>query len=430
MKEQNQKNKNSFSYDEEQNLLIINFPDKFSVLLYCYPEWVAYKKDSVNLIPVIPNIDIKRKMICNVTLENFKNKKLRRSKQKHINTDIWQYRIPFIENINEIIKQECFYYFFGTIPNEVKKVCTRFSDFHWLLVSACKNAPHFIELTYTNPAIAFMLACVKYFRKEVNIENQAEYIRNNVCKKQRYLLELLGFEPTEQLRKIFARIDPFILNTDVLLNLKNILNDIRYKKRILKILSHSHCVNAGLLEICGNPELLDILTNNFIINCISKQKNTTSEIFTRRLLTLVNMYEDLQLKMKKIENINDLDEAEDTVFYKHYIYTMYSDIMFWKPPIPGNDKIIPLTTGRDMIEWSLQQHNCLDRLIFYVMDKESYYYKIDTGNITATLEIDVRQQPYRIGCLLGKYNKECPYEIYALVYGWLNDYEDSIKKTA
>ena len=97
-------------------------------------------------------------------------------------------------------------------------------------------------------------------------------------------------------------------------------------------------------------------------------------------------------------------------------------LKFPPPPIPGNEKIVPLDTFAHLIEEGRKQHHCAVLRSFAVTMGETYLYRILEPE-RATLAIDRVADGWCIGELRSACNAEVMGETARMVHEWLKQHQ-------
>ncbi|NUN08640.1 MAG: hypothetical protein HUU54_05630 [Ignavibacteriaceae bacterium] len=306
--------------------------------------------------------------------------------------------------------------FFALIPPDIRDIVKIFSDSHWKILSAISNIPRFRELIESNSAIAYLLVHIEEFNPSFKLYHDFFYIDLLLPRRQREILGLAGFPASDQAINITRKIAADAINIRNLKTLRAILAR-ESRTGLVKILSHSPVITSRMLQLFARPEVLDIISPNYIKALLNDNKfslylNSLSDIARRGKQFGVKFkftrFEELpQTLIKANEKIEKarLDEEK-----------------FPLPPIPGNEYIIPLKNFREQRSWARTQNNCIGGTVKFKLVKKgkSYFYKILYKGESATFEVRIREKSLVAGDLLGFKNKPVTSDLRKYVLEWFD----------
>lgn len=409
---------NGFHYINEKNKLIIFDKKGYINVILGYPIWRAYYKSIKNQVWMRyrPDIDLFRENLIHIpsrpivykdSYSRICNGRLKRPIEK-------QLRIPFKENYPAIKSEECLNQFFRTIPIEIKNLCAQFSFRQWALVASCLANKNFIELLKINPVLAFMLANLWVFNKKVISGRQHSFVKNKLKLKQKEILKYTGFPETNNINKIFSKINTGNVSVINLLGIREILTNRIYSRRATKVLSHLKSIDKNTYKIISTPILFNTVSDKFICEIQENKTLNNSEDVLTYLFGVICKSRNLDLVIPNISSYQNL--------MRTYIDLTNKEIELTErippPPFRDTEHIKALKTKEKIIEWGVSQKNCIKDYLNEVAFGGKYFYSVFYKNETATFEIITRNGKRSVGQILGPENKNCSIEILRLV----NDY--------
>ena len=142
------------------------------------------------------------------------------------------------------------------------------------------------------------------------------------------------------------------------------------------------------------------------------------------------MAKELKCKLKKFNYEEDFLNEYNRFRTIHNYCRYYSCMQIPPPPIPGNEYIKPLSTTLELVQWGLDQHNCLASLIYDIILGRKYFYKINFGGETATIEIKTEPKVCGVEMIRGPYNMMSSISVVGIVTDWYVNFLQTNKKTA
>ena len=142
------------------------------------------------------------------------------------------------------------------VEDEIVRIVEPFGSHQWALMVLVRNEPWAKDLAVGNPTLAYALANSHLLRGSPP-EAAAVQARWYCHKKQRDLLEWLGFPGAESVARLLRKIMPSVVTPSVLHRLRlALLAD----PRTLKLLAPLPTINGDILELATIPKYLDLLT--------------------------------------------------------------------------------------------------------------------------------------------------------------------------
>ncbi len=307
--------------------------------------------------------------------------------------------------------------FFKTIPEEQIKIVEKFPDTHWTILRALNYCGKvFIELIESNASIAYIAVNLEALNKSYTLIETLELIKDLSTTKRKEILEKALFPATEQMVKIFLKIDPMHLSVERLKSLLYLVSfENRNRENILSVLSRIKTINFNLIRLLTiYPKSIEYLSPKFISKLSESDK---LNIYIKRLEQIRLIKEQLNIRQLKIEKIEDIEPIYQKLMKRKEEAEKYPD-----PPIKGTDNIIPLINAKEQISWSKLQNNCIHTYIQKVKRNQSFFYKVILKDETATLEVWITKEKVSLGSLLGFKNKQVSNELRDMVNNWYKNY--------
>lgn len=163
-----------------------------------------------------------------------------------------------IEGEKEVQEQKiaAFASFRDELPEEIVRVVSPFRSYQWALMVLMNKDTWATELAVGNPVLAYALANNSFFRRTPP-EVAAVQARWRCHRKQRALLEWLGFPATEPMVKLLKKIQ---LESITPLLLYRMGEAIKTDNRVLGLLSHFPVVTGSVLELATTTKYVDMLS--------------------------------------------------------------------------------------------------------------------------------------------------------------------------
>ena len=115
-----------------------------------------------------------------------------------------------------------------------------------------KQEKEFLDLLRSNPVLAYCLANNDQFRRLL-AETPARQARALVTRKQREILNWLGFPATEAIVRLFKKIPPEAITPH---DARLLLHAVVAEPVAQRLLTHQKRINSGILDLVCNLKLL------------------------------------------------------------------------------------------------------------------------------------------------------------------------------
>lgn len=304
-----------------------------------------------------------------------------------------------------------------SLPREVAAALEPVRHQQWCLLWLLAHCEEALELTRSNPALAFCVAarCHRLRRSDPAILHGLPDI---LSRKRRDLLGWLRFPATSGTAKLMARIDPASLSRRAMVRLRGALASPEVAKR----LAHLPHINAGVLAIVSEPRLLAATTPSLLAEVAASRRERHYPFVAEQLADSLDMLADLHPgATRRFASLARLQREHDElgVAWCRLERDRIRRCRFPRPPVPGNARIVPLETPDALIAEGERQDNCVATYASRVQARQTYIYRV-LGPERATLSIVPGPgRSWRRGELLAAGNREVDAETKSAVDRWL-----------
>ena len=290
------------------------------------------------------------------------------------------------------------------VEEEIVRIVEPFGSYQWALMVLVRNEPWAKDLAVGNPTLAYALANSHLLRGSPP-EAAAVQARWYCHKKQRDLLEWLGFPGTEPIARLLRKIPPGAVSPSVLHRLRFVL---KAEPRTVKLLAPLPTINGAILELATIPKYLDLLTPNLLREMAAKPPKVSvadrihggmvmlEQIAVHRapkpfanLRQVLRFREDAEKEIQAFmlrreqakqeaarraeqERLRRWEEARLRSPKEAELHRL----PFPSPPLHGTSDILPLTS-RELLELEgREQNNCVAVHDMYVRRGGYYVYQV------------------------------------------------------
>jgi hypothetical protein len=286
--------------------------------------------------------------------------------------------------------------FMELTPADVRQELQRYSDRRWHMLNLFARCPGSIDLSRSNPALAYALASNWVFHKPA-VQRPMRAARTWGWKKQRAILEWLGFPGTESARRMLAKVNADALNIQMLIYLRTaIANPI-----CAKLLSHLPCLNREAVMMACDRRLTPHVSPKLLEDVLADENNP-DEIEDNERQERKTHY-DLFLDTVRMAEIVDWEKCPTTFCSLKRLRTVHDELAprmtlsrlrerynipdrFADPPFSGTEHIVPLTTPEELCREGHLQKNCVGAHISSVSEGYEYIYRVEQP-VRGTLSI-------------------------------------------
>lgn len=294
--------------------------------------------------------------------------------------------------------------FRAEVEEEIVRIVEPFGSHQWALMVLVRNEPWAKDLAVGNPTLAYALANSHLLRGSPP-EAAAVQARWYCHKKQRDLLEWLGFPGTEPIARLLRKIPPGAVSPSVLHRLKFVL---KTEPRTVKLLAPLPTINGAILEVATIPKYCDLLTPSLLREMAAKPpKVSVADRIHSGLVVLEQIAAHRAPKpfanLKQVLRFREDAEKEIQAFLLHREQARQEAarraeqerlrrweearlrskkeaelrrLPFPPPPLHGTPDILPLTS-RELLELEgREQNNCVAVHDMYVRRGGYYVYQV------------------------------------------------------
>ena len=285
--------------------------------------------------------------------------------------------------------------FRASFPEYIFREARRYGSRRWHMLCLFSRCPGALDLSVSNPALAFALANNWAFRKPKPTKPMRA-ARSLVFHKQKKILEWLGFPGTESVRRIFTKISPTTLTVEVLLQLRAALKSeanhkllthlptitpfvvgliVRKKCRAYlgdKIISHFQIFEKIMTEVSKAREDIGALPKGFGQLMAKSQLSFIQD--TIHLLTSVQGHR----FSRPFRSLKELKVAHDELSQMQLKQgqNKFDHLHFPPPPYAGTTNIVPISTPTELHSEGSQQHHCCFSFVKKVARGGLYFYRV------------------------------------------------------
>jgi len=265
----------------------------------------------------------------------------------------------------------------STLPDTVADAVEPFRNHQWHLIRFAYHIGDFaIDLLGSNPVLAFLLANHKVYSQMVSNPERVEKARGIAGLKQREILKRLKYPDTKAMVNLLKKLRPESVNPDSLEALRVcVVNDA-----VARQLARIETINAGVLGIVTNETLANVFNSRLLREVATTPKENYYPFAMRTLEEVCHMCRvgrprrepPVFSSLKRLEAFHDeISESFVRISGKKLRYCKIP-----KPPIPGTETIVPLTTPLKIQKEGTEQHNCVASYAPRVERGGVYVYKV------------------------------------------------------
>jgi hypothetical protein len=302
--------------------------------------------------------------------------------------------------------------FFDTIPADARAEILKYSDRKWHVLNLLARCPGADDLGRSNPALLYALASNWVFHKP-GVKQPIRAARGLVNRKQKQILEWLGFPATETTRRILCKIVPHSLSVESLLYLRNSLED----PYVIKCLSHMERINAGVLRLVTDQKYRSYLTPRLLEEIgLDKAHDEVDPLVFRILLDTLKMSElaDGKHCPRQFVSLKRLNAVHDELArqLRPEMFARSNDLpaRFPVPTFTGTESIKPIMTPDELFLEGREMKHCAAIYAPLVADGSEFIYRV-LAPVRATLSIVNYEGQWRRSQLFQACNKPVAPEV-------------------
>jgi hypothetical protein len=241
-----------------------------------------------------------------------------------------------------------------SFPKDIASAVERFASEQWSILQLLKDDPKAMDLVSTQPAIAFLLA--QHLKGQLRGRTELPCFSHL---KQKVLAHKFGYPETDAAVNILKKVPAESLNLRRLGLLRAALSN----PEILKILSHLGAVNAGVIELAGDPGLWRLVSPRLLREVAEHRAERYRADTAGQLHQILIMQQVVQPgQCCALQSREQLQRMLDNlaVEFCRRAPEQARNCVFPRPPLPGVDNcIVPLCTPADLVEEGEGQSNCV-----------------------------------------------------------------------
>lgn len=311
--------------------------------------------------------------------------------------------------------------FWWAVPERYRDLVMPFRDRRWHMLALLARCPGAGDLVASNPALAFCLASNWAFHWPVP-SHPLRAARALVYKKQRRILEWLGFPGTEAVRQLLRRIPRESMTVEFLTSLRAAIQLPELARR----LGFMGRVTMDVFYLIATPEIAPYVAFSLLDEVSHDRVPDAGRMFAYKIRDMLHMSEELQRKlpvMRSVAQVNQLHD--DLVFDFNLRREDAGGDPLPPPPLPGKaGEIEPLETCHDLaLEGRLQQH-CVGSYSHAVRHGQAYVYRMLKPE-RATLAIAFGRGGWRLRDIRGFRNADVRPESLKAAMDWLSSQRPS-----
>lgn len=290
-------------------------------------------------------------------------------------------------------KLTAFLAFREQIAPEFLAVVELFPSHQWALLKLLKEHEPLRDLAASSPVLAYCLASSYEFRRtlpEAAAVQAVWYSR----RKQRVILDFLGFPPRESMVRLIRKITPDAAEPSSMRMLRSALTE---NPEVLRALGHIPRIHPGIVALLCNahvaplvgPRLLAEAAAADVADCIQIADILHDVTRMRRDLNSGVRISPVQssaaarrLHARTLESYQTTlrqqaaRRARVATALGGRPWLPQPDLAFPPPPVPGTDAFVPITTYADLVAEGKIQHNCVASYARRIVSERAYVYRV------------------------------------------------------
>lgn len=330
-------------------------------------------------------------------------------------------------------RKRAFDQFRFSMPRPVARAIEPFKTHQWPLLVLLSHDPLALELTQSNPALAFFLA--------LRMNCDAPLIESLRCcsMRQRDIMDVLGLPASNNAVKLFRKIAPESLNGDHWGSMLEVFR--RELDNAKSPLNHLEAINSGVIEILLNPVAAGAAGTTLLKEVARDKAENHRGRVVHMITDTLRMQEELrnggsnQVKRTHFPNLGRLREThgEVTERYRRRIRQLieanqHDTDRFRTPPLPGiPGRIEPITSPEGLVNEGEEQGNCVASYAERVRRGSTFIYRVlEPERATLSIIKTSYLSDWKIGELEAKYNTDVRSETEDFVADWLSRHQDLV----
>lgn len=270
--------------------------------------------------------------------------------------------------------------FRSSFPVDIFREARRYGSRRWHMLCLFARCPGALELSVGNPALAFALASNWVFHQPKPTKPMRA-ARGLIFRKQKKILEWLGFPGTESVRRIFRKMPPATLTVKDLLLLRAALKyDVNHRA-----LSHLPAISPTVIGLMASRQNRGYLGDKFFYNLLELEGNANGlspaikslPFLVRDTIRLLDAVRVHRLS-RPFMSVAEVKRTHDTLVQVHlqqYRHTIDQGV-FPPPPYAGTRDIVPIVTPVELYNEGVQQYHCCFVFAKDVARGDFFFYRV------------------------------------------------------
>ena len=375
---------------------------------------------------------------------------LRPKKESVATPAIGELVVPVGLNEQVGAKEMAFQAFRNEIPEAMADLVAPFRSHQWQLLCMMHSAPSAMDLAKVNPVLGYCLANNLEFR---NTKPEAAAVQAiwYSHRKQKVILEWLGFKTSESLVRLFRKIPPDSVYPSLMRRLRSMLE---WDKNYLFLLVHLPRISRGVLELVTNQATVELAAAKLLHEVAERTDELSVEQTSDILLGSLQLRREMGIgevlrpftSVAQVVRFQEKTDAEYRIFQvrqeedrlaaeraaaetsrlKKAARRELLSRPFPAPPVPGTGSIIPLVSAAELKQEGRNQRNCVATYVDKVLGGQTYIYKVLAPERATLSVVWASDGCWRRSELKSAGNHSVSVETINAVERWLRQYRLSI----
>lgn len=303
----------------------------------------------------------------------------------------------------------------STIPERERRLASRFTDRRWHALALMARCPGAADLMDANPALGFSLAN-SWVVRDAPVTQPMRSARSLICKPQVHIMEWLGFEPSERVRRILKRIEPAALSGRRLPQLRRALAN----PNVQGVLAHLPDIRAEVLPFVTHHDSMERITTRFLldvmehasprplvgVDCSESSYRLWSD--ARRMANLLN--EDFPASLRSVTQLKRWHD--DLVARYNQVATHVTEAQgaidptasFPPPPFPCSPGLEPILSNEALLDEGRQMSHCVGSYGSAIAAGQYAVFRV-TAPVRATLGLRLQRGSWQVDQIRGPKNQ-------------------------
>jgi len=265
--------------------------------------------------------------------------------------------------------------FFSDIPRSLRDLTSRDGHRQWALLEAARHTDgfgSFLQQEQRTHGLGYILAVwglTDYARRPA-FERRRIAREMMTYRRRDYLSMLLDIEVPESMVRLLNRAEPAFMRRSYLWELHETLTDPKFKGHVTGL---KRLTTQIIPIIRWLPERLRVAA---FLDELARQEYALShlvDIIPDCLLMAPTDFQDAMAKSLK----HCQGRLEIVPWVREWKFRLFAKLPFPPPPVPGDDRLTPILTPRDLVQEGRDMSNCVADYYEDVMRGDMYFYHWD-----------------------------------------------------